>query len=187
MVFGMRLFFLSMGTLFLALTIRPDPEGGLVTPSAANEPEVDEPWYSPASEHFRPSYDQDATNRAKQTWAQYWSWVKIFYEGNILSQGWTERSKRLLADVKSASDQKKLRAMLNAVGKEIALEWAKDYNIRKISSAALLTWGKTLEKAKAKDDGSGGELRRVIDEIRAEYRRKQSPGVERGGNDTKTQ
>jgi hypothetical protein len=169
---GMRLFLLSMGTLFLALTIRPSPEAAPVAPRVANAPDVEEPWYSPAPEHFRPSYDQDAANRAKQTWSQYWGWVKVFYEGNMLSQGWTERSKGLLADLKSASDQKRLRAMLNAAGKEIALEWAKDYNIRKVSSADLLTWGKTLEKAKARDDGSGGEFHRVIDGIRHEYRRK---------------
>ncbi len=173
----MRLFLLSMGTLFLALTIRPRPEAApIITPSVANEPEVEEPWYSPASEHFRPGYDQDATNRAKQTWDQYWSWVKAFYEGNLISDGWTARSKGLVADVKPASEQKKLRAMLNAAGKEIAVEWAKDYNVRKVNSADLLKWGKTLEKAKAKDDGSGAELRRVIDAIRDEYKRKRDGG-----------
>jgi hypothetical protein len=169
---GMRIFLLSMGTLFLALTIRPGPEAAPVTPIVASEPEADEPWYSPTSEHFRPSYDQDAANRAKQTWDQYWSWVKVFYEGNLISNGWTERSKGLVADVKSASEQKTLRAMLNAAGKEIAVEWAKDYNNRKVSSADLLVWGKTLEKAKAKDDGTGTELRRMIDAIRDEHKRK---------------
>ncbi|MGP0068596.1 MAG: hypothetical protein ACLQGP_33975 [Isosphaeraceae bacterium] len=168
----MRLFFLALGTLILALTIRPGPDGALVTPSVANEPEAEEPWYAPESEHFRPSYDQDAANRSKQTWSQYWSWVKVFYEGNILSQGWTDRSRGLVAELESGSEQKKLRAMLNAVGREIALEWAKDYNLRKISTANLLNWGKRLENAKAQGEGSGAELRRVIDAIRAEYRRK---------------
>jgi hypothetical protein len=67
--------------------------------------------------------------------------------------------------------------MINAVGKEIAAEWAKDYNIRKVSSADLLAWGKALEKSRAKDDGSGAELRRAIDAIRAERRRKQAVGI----------
>ncbi len=168
----MRLFFLSMITLLLALTIRPGPEGGLVTPSVANGPEAEEPWYSPEAEHFRPSYDRDEPNRSKQSWDQYWKWVKVFYEGNFLSQGWTARSKGLATEVKSPSGQKKLRAMLNAVGKEIALEWAKDSDIRKVNTAELLTWGKTLENAKAKDDGTGGAFHHVIDEIRAECRRK---------------
>jgi hypothetical protein len=174
----MRLFLLSMATLFLALTIRPGPEAAPVAPGVANEPEaeVDEPWYSPASEHFRPSYDRDTINRAEQKWEQYWSWVKVFYEGNLITNGWTERSKGLVADVRPASAQKKLRSMLNAVGKEIAGEWAKDYKSRKVSSADLLAWGKTLEKAKARDDGSGVELRRAIEAIRAE----------RAGNDATT-
>ena len=66
--------------------------------------------------------------------------------------------------------------MLNSVGKEIACEWAKDYNVRKVSSADLLTWGKSLEQAKAKDDGTGVELRRVIEDIRVQYKKKRGDG-----------
>jgi hypothetical protein len=173
----MRLFILSMATLFLALTIRPSPEAPPLASPVPIEPEVDEPWYAPTVEHFRPEYERDAANRAKQTWDQYWSWVKVFYEGNILSQGWTDRSKGLVADVKPAPEQKKIRAMINAVGKDIAAEWAKDYNVRKVSSADLLAWGKALEKAGAQDDGSGAELRRAIDAIRAERRGKPGTGI----------
>jgi hypothetical protein len=173
---GMRLFLLSTAALLLALSIRSGPEGPLVTPSVANEPVAEEPWYAPESLDFRPTYDQDASNIAKQTWADHWKWVKAFYEGNILSQGWTDRSKGLVAGVKSASGQRKLRQMLNSVGKEIACEWAKDYNVRKVSSADLLTWGKSLEQAKAKDDGTGAELRRVIEDIRVQYKKKRGDG-----------
>lgn len=172
----MRLFLLSTATLLLALSIRSGPEGPLVTPSVANEPEPEQPWYAPESSDFRANYDRDASNRAKQSWADYWKWVKVFYEGNILSQGWTDRSTGLVAGVKSTSGQRKLREMLNAVGLEIAREWAKDYNIRKVGSADLLAWGKSLEQAKAKDDGTGAELRRVIEDIRIQYKKKCGDG-----------
>ena len=190
----MRLFLLSMAILFMALTIRPGPEIGPTASSGASETRIpgihsvpeaipttppyvfeaqmEEEWYRPSPEDFRPAYDRDATNREKQTWDEYWRWVKVFYEGNLLSYGWTARSIGLVAELKSAPEQMRVRATLNAIGKEIASEWAKDYDIRKVSSADLLTWGKILEKAKANDDKSGAELRRAIRSIRDEHLKK---------------
>ena len=172
----MRLFLLSACTLFLALTIRPGPGSALVSPSVRIEPELEEPWYSPEPEHFRPHYELDVNNRQKQSWEQYWSWVRTFYEGNLMTHGWIGRSKGLIAEIRLSADQNKLRSLLNAAGKEIALEWSKDDRVRKVGTTDLLTWGKTLEKAKAQDDGSGQVLRRVIEQIRQEYRRKQIIG-----------
>ena len=196
----MRLFSLSLAILLLALTIRLGP--GTVTsmsnrseePGAApvvagfasasnqsesnhaEEPDRDESWYTPRSEDFRPHYDRDTTNHTKQTWSQYWSWVKVFYDGNLVSSGWTERSKGLVAVVTSDSEQKKLRATINALGKEIGAEWSKDYSVRKVSTADLLAWGKMLEKASGKDDGSGQELRHAMESIRDAHRKKQGGG-----------
>ncbi len=172
----MRLFSLSLAILLLGLTIRLGPATVPAVSNSASEPDRDERWYTPMLEDFRPLYDRDTTNRQKQTWEQYWSWVKVFYEGNLISAGWTERSKGLVAVVSSDSEQKKLRSTINAVGREIGAEWSKDYAVRKVSSADLLTWGKLLEKARAKDNGSGGELRRAIESIRAAYRKNQAGG-----------
>jgi hypothetical protein len=173
---GMRLFSLSMAILLLGLTIRLGPGTVPSGSNGAREPDIDERWYTPLPEDFRPHYDRDTTNRAKQTWEQYWRWVKVFYEGNLISAGWTQRSERLVTVIKSDPEQKKLRSIINAVGKEIGAEWAKDYAVRKINSADLLAWGKKLEEAKARDDGTGGELQRTIASIRDEHRKQRGSG-----------
>ncbi len=169
---GTRLFSFALGILILSLTIRLGP-GPLPSVSpGVGASERDEPWYTPIPEDFRPLYDQDTANLKKQTWDQYWTWVKVFYEGNFLSDGWTERSKSLVTVITSDAEVKRLRTALNALGREIGAEWSKDYAVRKVSSADLLAWGKTLEKAQARDDGSGVEIRRTIDSIRAVHRKK---------------
>ena len=129
-------------------------------------------WYEPLAEDFRPHYDRDAANREKQSWEQYWIWVKSFYDGNFFAQGWSNRARWLVQDVRSDVERTRLRTKLNALGREFCAEWAKDYDDRKVTSADLLTWGKMLEKAKAGDDGTGAELHRTIEEIRKHHRRK---------------
>jgi len=168
----MRLFFLSLAIMFLALTIRSGPSVAPFAAAVAVEADPDEPWYAPAPEDFRPLYDRDAANRAKQSWDQYWSWIKVYYEGNWISHGWSQRAKGLIAVVKSEAGRKTVRAMLNALGKEIGGEWAKHDEVRKVGSADLLAWGKTLEKAKAIDDGTGRQLQTAIDAVRVEHRKK---------------
>jgi hypothetical protein len=173
---GIRLFSLALAILLLGLSIRPGPRTVPSVSPGAGAPDQDERWYTPIPGDFRPLYDRDTTNLEQQTWEQYWRWVKVFYEGNFLAAGWTERSKGLVTVVKEDSDQKKLRSAINALGREIGAEWSRDYSVRKVSSADLLAWGKMLETAKAKDDGSGGEIRRTIESIRAAHRKKR--GVE---------
>ena len=56
-----------------------------IPPSLAKE------WYSPREADFRPEYDRDAANQAKESWDEYWSWVKTFYQGAFLSPGWTSQ------------------------------------------------------------------------------------------------
>jgi hypothetical protein len=161
-----------LSALFLALFVRPGPASGPAAPSAPGRPEGDAHWYAPLAEDFRPHYDRDAANRQKQTWEQYWIWVKSFYEGNLFAKGWSDRARWLVADVRSDVEQMRLRTELNALGRDICAEWAKGYDDRKVGSADLLTWGKMLEKAKAGDDGTGEVLHRAIEEIRKVHGRK---------------
>jgi hypothetical protein len=156
----------------LAIPVRPAP--GIVpgASSAVDELVKAEAWYTPAPQDFRPEYDRDARNRAKQTWDQYWTWVKAFYEGNFFTQGWTGRAKGLLAVVRGGRQQERLRSKLNVLGRGLSAEWAKDYDIRQLSTADLVAWGRVLEKAKAKDDGQGTVIDRTIESIRAEIQRK---------------
>jgi hypothetical protein len=156
------------------LAIAPQPVSRVGPSDSVGEPipPGGEAWYTPTPEDFRPSYDPDTANRKKQTWDQYWSWVKVFYEGKFLFQGWTSRAQWLLDGVKSRPEQQRLRAKLNAIGTNIAREWAKDSDVSKVNTADLRAWGKVMEKARADDDGRGTEIERALEAIRIESSRK---------------
>jgi len=163
--------------LVLALFMRPVPAPGPAATSPPDEIREDESWYVPQPKDFRPAYDRDIANGGKQTWEQYWGWVKSFYEGNLFTKGWNARARWLVEGVRLEDEQKRLRTRLNALGRDICAEWSKDYNVRKIGSGDLLTWGKMLEKARAGDRGDGAELRRAIDAVRADQGRKVGSGA----------
>ena len=163
--------------LVLALFVRPVPAPGPAATSPPDEIREDESWYVPQPKDFRPAYDRDIANGGKQTWEQYWGWVKSFYEGNLFTKGWNARARWLVEGVRLEDEQKRLRTRLNALGRDICAEWSKDYNVRKIGSGDLLTWGKMLEKARAGDRGDGAELRRAIDAVRADQGRKVGSGA----------
>jgi hypothetical protein len=158
--------------LLLALFARPGPSPGPAATYESVQQAPDEHWYAPRSEDFRPHYDRDAANRGRQTWEQYWGWVQSFYAGNFFTKGWNDRASWMVEDVRSEIARNRLRTELNAVGREICAEWAKDYDTRTIGSADLLTWGKMMEKARGRDDGTGAEIDRTIEAIRNDHWRK---------------
>jgi hypothetical protein len=163
--------------LILALFTRPGPASGPAPAEALRETVGEDLWYAPKPEDFRAHYDRDVANRGKQGWPQYWGWVKSFYEGNFFAKGWSDRAKWMLEGIRPAAEQRRLRAKLNALGRDICAEWAKDYDLRKIGSADLLTWGKMMEKARAGDDGTGATIHRTIGAIRGDYRRRMGAGA----------
>jgi hypothetical protein len=165
-----------VAALLLALFMRPAPVAGPSAPSRPAGPQGDTEWYAPRAEDFRPYYDRDVANRAKQPWMQHWTWVRSFYEGNLFSKGWSDRARWVVEGVRSDVVRMRLRTRLNALGREICSEWAKDYDVRKVNSGDLVAWGKMLEKAKAGDDGTGAELDRMIDELAEIHRRKAAGG-----------
>lgn len=176
--------------LVLALFMRPGPAPrpasasmpptpGPDSPPAPPDPQGDAAWYEPRAEDFRPSYDRDLASGGRQTWEQYWGWVRLFYAGNLFAKGWNDRARWLVAEVRSESERKRLRARLNALGRAICAEWARDYEIRKVGSADLLSWGKMMEKARAADEGTGAAIHRALDEIRERHRRKTHGGPAR--------
>jgi hypothetical protein len=158
--------------LLLALFARPGPSTGPAATCAPEELVLDAHWYAPLSEDFRPHYDRDLANREKQTWEQYWGWVKSFYTGNFFTKGWSDRVSWVVDGVRSEAERMRLRTKINALGRDICAEWAKDYDTRTIDSADLLTWGRMMEQAHDRDDGSGAEIDRTIEAIRSHHQRK---------------
>ena len=157
--------------LMLALFARPGPHTGPAVTFPPARSVRDAHWYEPRPEDFRPYYDRDAANRGRQTWEQYWKWVRSFYAGNFFTRGWNDRASWLVENIRSEAERDRLRTELNAMGREIAADWAKDYDTRTIDSADLLTWGKMMEKARDRDDGMGAEIDRTLEAIRADHRR----------------
>ena len=129
-------------------------------------------FVAPSEKDYREEYDRDATNQKKQTWDQYWSWVKSFHEGTFFVSGWTDRAKGLVGGVKPGAERKKLVKEINEFGKDLCKEWAKDSSVCKVGTADLTRWGKMVEKAKKADTGDGEKLGKAIASIREEYKKK---------------
>jgi hypothetical protein len=162
----------SAAAIMIAAVIVPVSQ--LDSPAYCHDPGADaeEAWYLPQAADFRPEYDQDAMNQRKQTWEQYWGWIKAFYEGNFLCKGWTDRAKGMMLGVKPGPMRVRVVAEFNTFGKDISKEWAKDSSVCKVSTSDLVSWGKIMEKAKQADDGGGEELHRAVSSIRSNYQKK---------------
>lgn len=129
-------------------------------------------WYSPRESDFRPAYDRDAANQAKESWNEYWSWVQTFYAGAFFSPGWTAQGTTTLRGVQPEKMRDELRADLNELGRRIAAEWSKDNGVRKIDTASLRVYGGRIANATRLDDGSGQMIQKEIEAIRAEVNAK---------------
>jgi hypothetical protein len=138
-------------------------------PYPANE------FSGPAQKEYREEYERDAANQKKQSWDQYWGWVKSFHEGTFFVSGWTDRAKLLVDGIKPGPERKKLVKEIKAFGKDLCKEWAKDSSVCKIGTSELTRWGKMIEKAKKADAGDGESLAKAISEIRKEYQKKVAP------------
>jgi hypothetical protein len=121
-----------------------------------------EDWYIPDAADFRPEYDRDRANQKVQTWNEYWGWIKSFYNGNILSPGWTRGARATVEVVESGAKQKELIKLANLLGKTISSDWAKDGKVCKISTADLMKWNGVLIAARRAENGSGDELRAAL-------------------------
>jgi hypothetical protein len=132
----------------------------------------------PSQKDYREEYDRDASNQKKQTWDQYWAWVKSFHEGTFFVSGWTDRAKGLVDGVKPGPERKRLVEKVKEFGKDLCKEWAKDSSVCKVGTSDLTRWGKLVEEAKKADAGNGEELARVIAAIREEYKKKVNPPAE---------
>jgi hypothetical protein len=142
------------------------------------DPGEEREFGAPSQQEYREEYDRDALNQKKQTWPQYWGWVKSFHEGSFFVSGWTDRAKELVVGVKPGADRKKLVKEINDFGRDICKEWAKDSSVCKVGTTDLTRWGKMIEKAKKSDAGDGEELAKAIAAIRDEYKKKVNPPTE---------
>ena len=114
--------------------------------------------YQPVEKEFRSVYEKDMPNKQVQSWDEYWDWIKKFYGGTWLTKGWNQQADKLLADVTDFEVREHVATEINRLGKLVAGEWAKDNNVRKITTRDVRKWGKELNQALEKEKGSGKVL-----------------------------
>jgi hypothetical protein len=129
-------------------------------------------WYTPIENDFRREYKRDIANQKLQTWNQYWGWVTTFYNGTKLYSGWSSQARSGIGMVKSKEKQDELILLVNELGKQIAMEWAKDRGAGRISTADLIRWSPTINAARRAENGSGEQLKEAVLKLRADVARK---------------
>jgi hypothetical protein len=121
---------------------------------------------------FRNAHDSDQGNAARQSFEDYWAWVKVFLVTGAAGQrGWLDQGEVVLRGVRDAAGAEELRGRLRTIGTTIAAEWAKDSRARRIHSTILqgspnlMDLGRRLQRAAGEDSGNGGAIRLALDAI----------------------
>ena len=128
-------------------------------------------------QEFQAAHARDDRNAIRQSFGDYWSWVRVFLAtGGAGQRGWLEQGDEVLRAIRDEKTAAALRARVNDLGKAIAAEWAKEGRSRRVystflqGSPNLRDWGKQLQRAAAADAGDGAAIRRALDTIEGELR-----------------
>jgi uncharacterized protein (UPF0147 family) len=133
--------------------------------------------YKPVEKEFRSVYEKDVRNKQVQRWDEYWDWIKKFYGGTWLTKGWDHQANKLLAAVTDYEVREQVAAEINRLGKLISGEWAKDNNVRKITTRDVRRWGKEFNQALENEKGSGRVLTALMISILREVETKLRLGI----------
>jgi hypothetical protein len=120
----------------------------------------------PGDAELSAAYERDRSNRKVQSWAQYRGWVQTFYQGNLMSDGWTKFGEVTASTVRSATTRRAVIARINELGRIVGLEWAKASSVRKINTADLRRWNEIMATARRSDDGSGRQITDALVAVR---------------------
>jgi hypothetical protein len=112
------------------------------------------------------AYQSDHSNQKVQSWGQYKGWVQTFYQGNLLSEGWSKFARVTVSGVKSAANRQAIIAQITDLGRIIGLEWAKDSSVQKITTSDLKRWNAVMASARQGDDGSGQQIINALKVVR---------------------
>lgn len=124
--------------------------------SRANWPEK-----APPRADFEAEYAADKANQEVQTKEEYLLWVKRFYTGwRLYSDGWIDLVPEVLSEVEDSELRAELEAELYSMGRDIASEWAKNTEGRRVHTRHLSVWGNAMRDAMA-----SGETKDMIEQI----------------------
>ena len=118
----------------------------------------------PDDAELHAAYQSDRLNQKVQSWGQYRGWVRTFYTGNLMSEGWTKFGEVTASTVKSTATRPVVVVQITELGKIISFEWAKDSSVRKITTTDLRRWNDVMATARQSDDGSG---QHILDALKA--------------------
>lgn len=108
---------------------------------------ADWPAELPPRDLFVRAWHDDAENRALQPLDDYLGWVVRFHAGSVLAPGWTGATRDLLRGLAS-EERTALEVRLDALGRLLAAEWAKDNRRRRIDSVRISQWASDLRSAR---------------------------------------
>jgi len=121
---------------------------------------------------FKTAYDRDSHNGTRQSFDEYWKWVKVFLvTGGAGQSGWLGQADGLTRRVRDDAARATLRDRLHTLGKTIGAEWSKEGRVRRIHSTALqgspnlAEWGRALQRSAASERGDGAALEEAIARI----------------------
>jgi len=123
-------------------------------------------------DEFQRTYEDDPRNASRQSFGDYWGWVRTFLvAGGAGQRGWFDQGDDVLRGVRDAVTADRLRLRVQELGRAIAAEWAKDSGARRIHSTFLQgspnlgDWGRQLKRAAAADTGDGKAIAASLDSI----------------------
>lgn len=117
--------------------------------------------YCPVAGDFRPLYEEDEANRARQSWEAYWKWVQTFYAGNLLARGWMRECEEIVERLQESDERNRLISHMNILGRLVAAEWSKDNSVRRIGRAEIMQWRSWLREAAGR--GGIADISSLID------------------------
>lgn len=102
----------------------------------------------PDRAYFEAIYEADPANQELQSKQAYLTWVIRFYQGSaIYRRGWNHLVPDVVADIDEPKQRQALERQLQTIGRKIAADWAKDNNVRQITTAHLATWGEAMNES----------------------------------------
>ena len=92
-------------------------------------------------------------------------WYKKFYEGTFFVKGWKARMNEILRGL-PPGERGNMSNLLEDLGKKIAMEWARENDVRKIDTFQLQKWGRDLQNARREGPKAlADQIRRLNDEV----------------------
>lgn len=131
----------------IALTAVLGACAGLREPLSNWPPEL------PAANYFVSTYEQDSLLDEYQSLDEYLYWVRSFYKGTALyPHGWSDISEDILAATEDADRSLERERRLATLGRDIAAEWAKANEIRRVDNRHLAVWSEAARRSVGEDN-----------------------------------